>query len=57
MTFSLPCVLWFGYSYGYAAMFRTDCGAGYTGSTDARPSPTQIAYPIFIVMGVATRHV
>jgi hypothetical protein len=56
MTFSLPCVLWFGYSYGYAAMLRTDCSAGSIGSTDPRPSPTQIAYPIFILMGVATRH-
>src|SRR6516165_7461255 len=52
-----PACLTFSYSLGYAATSRTDCSAGYNGATDPRPSPTPIAYPIFMVAAGAMRHV
>src|ERR1700741_5217859 len=36
---------------------RLTCSAGYKGSTDPRPSPAPIAYPIFMALAGAKRHV
>jgi len=55
--FSLPCVLNVQLQSWLRGDIQDRLQCGLTGSTDACPSSTQIAYSIFMALGDAKRHV